>query len=376
VYEKKDISKNSFLTMSFVTRQYGEGDEKDVINLLQTVYRRWPHFDLPCTPLEHWKWKYLDNPFKHILAVVNLDDDRIIGAAHIVRKKIKVGENILSSGIAADAAVYPEYRGQGVFTKIYAKQITMAKKDGIRCYSGTTSNPIMIKMMKTKVKPFPHKLVELIRVRDLIKHIRNSRNWRRLMDDVKQNLLTKLQNNIVTYQKDADIENIVTIKKFDDTIDLFWDEIKDNYNLIFVRNKTYLNWRYCDPRGGEYTVKMAQDGEKILGYIVLRVNRENKRYPEGYIVDLLVLPGRSDVLESLVITALNYFDDANVNVIQYWGIDKHPYSERLKEMGFVEVPFRLELRFHNPLISNEELDILKGSEIQQMHYCFGDHDMI
>jgi len=32
--------------------------------------RGWPPFDLDCTPLEHWNWKFIDNPNRMITIVV------------------------------------------------------------------------------------------------------------------------------------------------------------------------------------------------------------------------------------------------------------------------------------------------------------------
>jgi hypothetical protein len=45
-------------------RHYHPGDEESIVGLLETTFRRWPNFSLDCEPIDHWKWKYLDNPFK------------------------------------------------------------------------------------------------------------------------------------------------------------------------------------------------------------------------------------------------------------------------------------------------------------------------
>jgi hypothetical protein len=42
-----------------------------------------------------------------------------------------------------------------------------------------------------------------------------------------------------------------------------------------VRDKEYLNWRYVDVPDVDYTIYLAEEGEEICGYIVLRcVNEE------------------------------------------------------------------------------------------------------
>lgn len=43
-------------------REYLPGDEESIMDLLIKVFGGWPHFDLNCSPMRHWRWKYLDNP--------------------------------------------------------------------------------------------------------------------------------------------------------------------------------------------------------------------------------------------------------------------------------------------------------------------------
>ena len=76
-----------------------------------------------------------------------------------------------------------------------------------------------------------------------------------------------------------------------------------------------MNWRFCDSRGGNYVVKMAEENGSILGYIILRINKIREDYPIGYIVDLLTLPERLDVVSDLISNSVNYFDVNDVNAI-------------------------------------------------------------
>jgi hypothetical protein len=46
----------------FVVRPYQAGDEKEIVELLRMVFDGWPHFDLNCSSVDHWKWKHLDKP--------------------------------------------------------------------------------------------------------------------------------------------------------------------------------------------------------------------------------------------------------------------------------------------------------------------------
>jgi hypothetical protein len=41
------------------------------------------------------------------------------------------------------------------------------------------------------------------------------------------------------------------IERFEEWADEFWTQLGARYKFIVQRDKDYLNWRYCDPRGGK-----------------------------------------------------------------------------------------------------------------------------
>lgn len=117
------------------------------------------------------------------------------------------------------------------------------------------------------------------------------------------------------------------INQFKSNVEDFWDEVKDNYYWIVARTQDFLNWRYCDPRGGRYRVTSVEENRKLIGYCVSRINNFNIEYPKGIIVDILSLPGREDVTEILLVDALNDFDSQGVNCVHAWAGQKHPFMK-------------------------------------------------
>ena len=65
--------------------------------LLHDVFKGWPHLDIPCSSLDHWKWKYWDNPFKPNVIIVNEEDGRIIGVNHSLGMRVKIGDEVVKS---------------------------------------------------------------------------------------------------------------------------------------------------------------------------------------------------------------------------------------------------------------------------------------
>ena len=165
---------------------------------------------------------------------------------------------------------------------------------------------------------------------------------------------------------------ISEIDVFDDRINEFYDGIKGHFSFMVERSRDYLNWRYCDFRGGDYVVRQFEEGGRVLGYVVLRVNRFREEYPTGYVVDLLTLPDRPDVAEALVSDAVGYFDGLGVNVVRYWVIKNHPYEKIFKKHGFVSFWKRAPVVIFGPRSLNEDWDEFRGAPENRLHFQMGD----
>ena len=112
----------------------------------------------------------------------------------------------------------------------------------------------------------------------------------------------------MTKSMDTSIE-VEDIGFFDEGADELWDKSKDYYDYAVVRDREYLNWRYCDPRGGRYFCKGAFEDGKLVGYAVLRINAIEEDYSVGFIVDLFTLPERLDVVAKLVDESIVFYKE-------------------------------------------------------------------
>ena len=50
-----------------------------------------------------------------------------------------------------------------------------------------------------------------------------------------------------------------------------WEEVRQEYHLIFKRDAAYLNWRFCQVPQGPCQIWLAQDGQGLAGYLVTAV---------------------------------------------------------------------------------------------------------
>jgi hypothetical protein len=186
-------------------------------------------------------------------------------------------------------------------------------------------------------------------------------------------LLNDLRNVLRPSESTKQDLVIVQVDDFDERIDDFWEEISNHYEFIVERRRDYLNWRYCDPRAGNFIVKQAEKDGRILGYSVLKINKIRNAYPVGFIIDVLALPNRLDVVDALAADAIKYFDSSDINIISCLILKNNPYRLIFNQYGFLDSRINVHL-FYTNYGSNDELKKPRASS--KMHFTYGDIDSL
>lgn len=140
--------------------------------------------------------------------------------------------------------------------------------------------------------------------------------------------------------------------------------------LIVERTPEYLNWRFADARAGAFAIRLAESDGHILGYLVLRMSGGR-----GHIADLLVLPGRDDVVASLVRDALGQFQSSGVSSVECWATRNHPYREALGQHGFDEKRRTIQFYCQPMRVADEVVEPFGGRDLV-MHLVSGDTDLV
>jgi hypothetical protein len=256
-------------------------------------------------------------------------------------------------------------------------RLNIEKKNFWSLNYGVIGDPILVKSYKKRYNSLPIKISNLIKVKDIELHLNMVNEKYKIFKKYGYyfpNYLNKIKtsNNIPSLNYDLDI---IDINHFDDSYDIFWNNIKNNYSFILEKNKKYLNWRYCDPRSGSYIIKIAKQGEQIVGYIILRINRYDKKYPRGYIVDLMVLPNFYEACYMLVQNALRYFEEKNINVITVYFIENSKYDNILQSFGFMKFPNKMHI-FYQHLNNDINIGELIREDPNKLQLTMGDTDWI
>ena len=145
-------------------------------------------------------------------------------------------------------------------------------------------------------------------------------------------------------------------------------------NFALVRDDAYLNWRYCDARGGNFIVLQASENGVLMGYVVaeLRISGDEA---EGFLMDLFTVPERPDVKYELTKNIIESLEAHDVNSVHFKAAVGHPSLDILKSMGFVSIPDqqRMLVKVSMKALPMQLFDKVKESTGESIHFGYGDY---
>lgn len=361
-------------------RLYEPDDEIKIVNLLRQVFDEWPRFNIPCDPIEHWIWKFLDNPIAKSIITIGLSGDEAVCCLLNIPRNFKIGDRVLKVGDALDAAVHPDYRRKGLYSKMIAVHNEMRLQDDTFIVCSLGSHLALIRSYRRRGSPeLPSPPRILIRIKDVNLHLKEKNVSQRWLKKTAYETFSFIRRLFEGDRKNIHFNNfrVEKVDCFDSKYRVFWHEIRDHYEFILERSPEFMKWRYCDPRGGEYVLYQAEEDGKVVGFCVLRVNYLDPDYPEGYIVDLLALPDRDDIVEAIIQHAVHFFDSQNLNVVRVMCLKGHPVERIYRNYGFINSrrELMLSLRTVDPS-RQEELEFIKEVPLDKMDYQYANTDWI
>ena len=353
---------------------YKEGLETEIVELLNSVFDRWPKHEIQCKPVDHWRWKYTDNPSgKHIITIAK-SYNRIIGCNHSTFTQTKLFNKKYLTILGADTATHPDYQGKGVYRKIDKLTEKRVESLGVSISYWITSNPILIEWaFRHKLMQLPVDLVNMIWINDVDQYLKERESSNQFVKKLGYTLF-KIRNQLLTSNKKPINEcTVKTVKSFDSSADLFWSEIRERYDFILVRDQLSLNHRYCDPRAGKYTVLGIFRGESMLGFCVLGQEKVNGNRV-GKILDFLVLPDEPGVGDILLQNALNHFIENKINCVNFWLLKNNWLENIFRGNNFISRSKGIPHLFFEIYSSILDWNKLQDSNPDRIHFVLGDTD--
>jgi GNAT superfamily N-acetyltransferase len=179
-------------------------------------------------------------------------NEQLVGMTYCWRVPARLGGRRVTANTGGDVAVHPEYRGRGLWSGLRAAGLehprqraldydfsgnVMARENSLTHGYRYLGNPLEV--MEKRLPRAGH-----------LRRIRNAIAGRRAR-------LT-----------------VTPTAAFDRDVEPLFESAAAQFDFIVERAPGWLNWRYCDGRGGRSAVRYVRDERgQLLGYTVLRIQR-------------------------------------------------------------------------------------------------------
>jgi rRNA processing protein Gar1 len=313
--------------------------EEDLKDVVKFVKRLGPDNVIQLKPsVKYFLWKYKDrNSSKKrlpLIAIINRGN-KVIGISGAMPVKLFTPQGIVNAVWGTDAIIELSYKK---YPFLFPQMAYLLRKSIIVDYVSLTF---------PRTKEFSWYLKKIGNV-FLSLYV--------FIFKIRKNCNFCLNSSLMRFE---------TINCFKKNINSFFKRVSSQYDFIICRDKDYLNWRYFHYPFYKYTVITALKNKKILGYIVVRKEKETKI---GYILDILGDLNSPRCIYFLIFRALQYFKKEEVEYV-YCLLSHKKYMAMFRKIGFY--PYRREeclANFKNAQLQNEFL------QKKNWHITMGDGD--
>lgn len=353
--------------MSWKVSEYEDNDLNGMISITKENYG-----DIEISNEDFLDWQYFNNPAGNaLIKLAKSKSNEVVGQYIIIPMKFKVDKDVINSTLSLNTLTRKDYRGKGIFTGLANDIYSQCQEEGIEFTYGfpnPNSYPGFIKKLGfTDLGEIPLMLFPL-NIENLVLKKFNIK-WLSKISGVFQKLFN------ISSKKTSEIELKHINNNFEDFND-FWENIKDKYKVIGIRNSEYISWRYNNVPLRNYKVIGAYRNKRLSGYIVLR-NTNIEQFKCGMIVDFIIKEGDKESGISLLSEACKIFNNDNMELVGCLMNNSTEEYKLLKNCSFYRCPkflepqpFKVIYRNH---LNKENKDL---NDINDWFLTMGDYDVI
>ncbi|MBN2230606.1 MAG: GNAT family N-acetyltransferase [Candidatus Thorarchaeota archaeon] len=291
---------------------------------------------------EFIEWEYYSSPYGPVETWVADVDGKIVGQYSLQRYDCYYFGKLIRASLCFDVATHPDYRNQGMFTKLGFHSL---KKEGESNVSFTIGFP----------------WVGGIAIPGHMKV-----GWSKLGE-----LGIYSKTDLITNEhQDIDAFQIKQITTFDDRFDELAETHKTDLPIMLKRSAAYLNWRYIQKLGYVYHCFEILKGEQLVGYFILKlyVSEKSKTL---HIIDYII-PKNPSLYQEVLDFVITYAKNNDVQKVNLVINENHHFFQFLEESNF-----NREERFFIPIVhrNNDTIDNDLLIDFKNHYLTMGDNDI-
>lgn len=283
----------------------------------------------------YYRWKLLNNPAGEGAMWIVQDEGRVTGTASFTPKRLKIGTPMPGAAEIGDTFTHPDYQRKGIFSTLVKSVRADALDNDIEFIYGTP-NQNSLPGYEKKLN-FPQ--IPGVGAVNLIRPLQMERVAKGRLGDTWKAKIMEIGMRLVYAtryrpQKTSGVMQITTVDAFPPEIDSLWDAVADAYDVIIVRDLTYLEWRF-GTNPDEYTIWIVRDNsQQLLGYIVTKPGLW-RGLKVLYIADYLTMPGQESIFDEALSAILQHAQSQGADMVSCWSVEASEHARVLKNCGFL-----------------------------------------
>ena len=307
---------------------YKDGDEEELNDLFCEVFSQ-------NRSLREWEWKFKESPIdSRPFIILARSGGKIIGQHACILLWLKYQDKLVKIVQGVDNFVHTDYRGRmkGVHAKLFQKAEETAIENGVDIGFGFPNRAGYI----IGKRLFHHK--DLIKIEILFKRLswrsalKRRLTWRFLVNVVGRISSLFIRFFLAIRGKSAAGVKYTWVSAFDESINLFWEKVKDQYAIMVKRDFIYLNWRYCrKPDSAYYILRAELDGNTVGLIIVKYEDHGDARI--GFIMESLAIEDPT-ILDDLLKRGLMFLSRNKVDFVLARVSASDPAKRAFYKKGF------------------------------------------
>ena len=316
------------------------------------------------------EWQLLENPTgKGLVSLaVNGEDGKLIGESMQTPMKLRAFSEEVTATTFVNTLIRKESRSLAVFYTIHKTALDLASGHAFAyAVPNPNSYPLFGKLYDFKTIGDIPLLILPMRAKAIVKS-RIGKGFSMIIPNIAYKGFGGKKHKNITVSKLSEDD----FSEFD----TFWNSVKDKYPIMGVRNAEYINWRYLTAPLRDYTVFIAKDKDKIVGYTAVTTQLVED-IKNGMLVDFLVEHGRKDAAKALLRYTCDYFYQNNSELIGTLMLPTCEEYKYIKKFGFLVCPKKFlpqPFSFIIKMLSGKNAE--KTEDISNWFFTMGDYDAV
>jgi hypothetical protein len=345
----------------------------EMLSLFRASFGTWPWSEPGVPELDYLRWK-ISGPASQIGSYQGRIDGRLVYATTAFSAWARVRGTRRLRVVLLDACVDPAYQGRGIFSRAVAyRQHVLRYRCDFSMHERSQKAAIERGLAKRGHGRMANRVTTLSRVLAPGGTAAEPRaaGLSRLLTSLRDRALWTLGAVVASTQRAPRFAAPAqTITRFDARFDALFEDAAKGFDWIGERDAAFMAWRFGDPRAGRHVVRALGDERRLLGFSAVRL-KGNRAYLE----DLLALPGRTDVVETLVADAIELARAHGAAILECWLPRHHPYRPSLRRHGFFDRGHDPGISYHAVEMPPEELRFLEDPQAR-VHFMLADTDLV